>query len=275
MIPSVALSNGVKIPLLGLGMDQVRDAIQARDSVAAALAMGYRSIDTASSYGNERPVGEAIGESGVPRGEIFVTTKVTADDQGYDSTLRAFDHSLELLGLTYLDSYLIHWPGRYLYPETWRAMERLYREGRIRAIGVCNFLPYQLQRLQESAEISPMIDQLEWHPYFQQRKTGAYCRDRGILVEAWSPLMCGGIVLQDEVVAAIARRAGKSPAQVVLRWHIQGGRRVFPKSVTPARIRENMEVFDFELSSDELAWLDSLGERAWRIGPDPAVFFTN
>jgi diketogulonate reductase-like aldo/keto reductase len=275
MIPVVTLLNGVSIPILGLGMDQVRDPKQAYDSVTAALGIGYRSIDTASSYGNERPVGEAIRDSGVPREQIFVTTKVTADDQGYDSTLRAFDHSLEQLGLSHLDSYLIHWPGRYLFPETWRAMERLYRESRVRAVGVCNFLPQQLERLRETAEITPMVDQLEWHPYFQQREAGAYCRERGILVEAWSPLMCGGIVLHDEAVGAIARRVDRSPAQVVIRWHIQSGRRVFPKSSSPARIRENMEVFDFELSAEDMAKLDALGDRSWRIGPDPAVFFTN
>jgi diketogulonate reductase-like aldo/keto reductase len=255
-------------------MDQVRDPAVALAAVSEALDLGYRSVDTASSYGNEQPVGEAIRRSGIPRSEVFVTSKVRQEDQGFDDTLRAFDRSLASFGFDYLDSYLIHWPGRYQYVDTWRALERLYLEGRTRAIGVANFLPRHLEHLLEVAAVAPMVDQVEWHPYFQQREVAAFCRARDILVEAWSPLMCGGVALADRTIGEIAERLGRSPAQVILRWHVQQGRRIFPKSVTPARLAENLAIFDFALTPADLDRIDALGGRAWRIGPDPDVFFT-
>ena len=271
--PLVSLTGGLRIPILGLGMDQVRDPQVAYDCVRHALDLGYRSIDTASSYGNEEPVGRAVRESGVPREDIVVTSKVTAVDQGYDRTLAAFDRSLAHFGLEYLDLYLIHWPGKYLFPETWQALERLQDEGRVRAVGVCNFNAHHIERLRETSDLVPVVDQIEWHPYFQQPELAEYCGSRGIVVEAWSPLMAGGDALADPVVVAVADRVGRTPAQVILRWHVQEGRRVFPRSVTPARIEENFRLFDFALSDEDVAALDGLGSHRLRIGPDPDVFF--
>jgi diketogulonate reductase-like aldo/keto reductase len=274
-VPISTLSNGVAIPMLGLGMDQVKDPETGYAGVRRALEQGYRSIDTAASYGNEAAVGRAITDSAAPREEIFVTSKVKQIDQGFDRALRAFDKSLGLLGLDYLDSYLIHWPGKYQFVETWRAFERLYREGRVRAIGVCNFTPRHLERLRAETEITPMVNQIEWHPYFAQPAISAYCLGHGILIEAWSPLMCGGAALEDISIRAVADELGHSPAQVILRWHIERGRRVFPKSVSPARIAENIRLFDFELPPRHIDAIDRLAARDIRIGPDPDVFFDN
>jgi diketogulonate reductase-like aldo/keto reductase len=274
-IPDHVLANGVRIPMFGLGMDQVRDVERGYGAVRRALAYGYRSIDTATSYGNEEVVGRAVRESGLPRSTIFVTTKVRQADQGYDRTLRAFDRSLRLLGFEYLDSYLVHWPGKYQFVATWRALERLYRDGRVRTIGVCNFNPHHLERLAAETDITPMVNQIEWHPYFAQPAVAAYCADHHILIEAWSPLMCGGVVLEDPTVLEIAAELGRSSAQVILKWHLQQDRRVFPKSVTPARIDENIALFDFSLSAEQMAAIDGLAPHDTRIGPDPDVFFDN
>ncbi|MFE4800610.1 aldo/keto reductase [Streptomyces sp. NPDC056708] len=267
-IPTVTLNNGVEIPQLGFGVFQVPDA-ETTAAVASALKAGYRSIDTAAIYGNEAGVGKALAESGVPREELFITTKLWNADQGYDATLRAFDDSLAKLGLEYVDMYLIHWPtpARDLYKETWKAIEKLVADGRVRTAGVSNFQPDHLKRLIDGAELVPAVNQVELHPGLQQRELRAVHAELGIATEAWSPL-AQGAVLKDEAVTSIADRHGKSPAQVVLRWHLQLGSIVIPKSVTPARIRENLDVFDFTLTDDEMAAIAGL-DRDLRTGPHP------
>ncbi|MBH5338209.1 aldo/keto reductase [Streptomyces pactum] len=270
-IPTVKLNNGVEIPQLGFGVFQVPDD-ETTAAVTAALQAGYRSIDTAAVYGNEAGVGRALAASGLPREELFVTTKVWNTDQGYDATLRAFDASLAKLGLDHVDLYLIHWPtpARDLYPESWRALERLARDGRIRAAGVSNFQPAHLKRLLESSELTPAVNQIELHPGLQQAELRAFHAEHGIATEAWSPL-AQGAVLDDPEITAIASRTGRSPAQVVLRWHLQLGNIVIPKSVTPARIRQNLDVFDFELTDEEMASIAAT-DRGLRTGPDPDEF---
>ncbi|MEU6391001.1 aldo/keto reductase [Streptomyces sp. NPDC046939] len=267
-LPTVTLNNGVTMPQLGFGVFQVPDD-ETTAAVATALEAGYRSIDTAAIYGNERGVGRALAESGIAREELFVTTKLWNADQGYDTTLAAFDASLDKLGLDHVDLYLIHWPtpARDLYADTWRALEKLYADGRARAIGVSNFQPAHLERLLAEGSVVPAVNQIELHPGLQQRELRDFHARHGIVTEAWSPL-AQGAVLKDEAVTAIAARHGKSPAQVVLRWHLQIGNVVIPKSVTETRIRENLDVFDFELSADELAALAAT-DRGLRTGPDP------
>jgi diketogulonate reductase-like aldo/keto reductase len=271
--PTVKLSNAVDIPALGIGMDQVKDWKKGYDALMFAFSAGYRSVDTAYSYGNEAMVGHAIRDCGIPRSEICVSTKLTQIDQGYDNALRAFEVSIKNLGLDYLDVWLIHWPGKYYYIDTWKAFIHLYDQKLVRAIGVCNFNTHHLEDLREQTGIIPMIEQIEWHPYFQQTEIACYCVKHNILIEAWSPLMCGGEVLKDDRIISLSKETGKTPAQILLRWHIQQGRRVFPKSITPERIKENSEVFDFSLSSDQIAVIDALGQRNLRIGPDPEIFF--
>lgn len=267
-VPTVTLNNGVTMPRLGFGVFQVPDA-ETTAAVGTALAAGYRSIDTAAVYGNERGVGRAIAESGLDRDELFITTKLWNDDQGHDATLAAFDVSLEKLGLDHVDLYLIHWPtpARDLYTETWGALEELLADGRTRAIGVSNFRPAHLERLLSGASVVPAVNQIELHPGLQQRPSRDFHARHGIVTEAWSPL-AQGAVLDDEPVAAIAAKHGKSPAQVVLRWHLQTGNVVIPKSVTGARIRENLDVFDFELDPREIDAITPL-DRGLRTGPDP------
>ena len=272
-IPFYKFSNGVTVPMLGIGLDQVRDLKLAYDSLIYAFSLGYRSVDTASAYYNEEAVGKAIRECGLPREDIYVTTKLTADDQGYDATLKGFNESLKRLQLEYVDCFLIHWPGKYLYVDTWRAFEKLYVEGRVRVIGVCNFTKKHLDRISKDASIMPMLDQIEIHPYFQQVELDAYCRNRSMLVEAWSPLMCGGIVLNDSVIKEIAMEINKTPAQVILRWHHQKGHRVFPKSVTLNRIAENINIFDFALNDVQMGKINDLNSHSFRIGPNPDIFF--
>jgi len=272
-IPVYQFANGVNVPMFGIGLDQVRDLQLAYDSLMYAFSLGYRSIDTASAYYNEEAVGKAIRESGLARQEIYVTTKFTADDQGYDATLKGFEESLKKLQLDYIDCFLIHWPGKYMYVDTWRAFEKLYAEGRVKVIGVCNFTQKHLDRLFREGSIMPMVDQIEIHPYFQQTELDAYCRNRSMLVEAWSPLMCGGIVLGDPVISEIAVETNRTPAQVILRWHHQKGRRVFPKSVTPKRIAENVCIFDFSLDDTQMKRIDGLNSHNFRIGPNPDIFF--
>ncbi|MFE3199836.1 aldo/keto reductase [Embleya sp. NPDC055664] len=268
-VPDVTLNNGVTIPQLGFGVFQVGDD-EATAAVTNAIEVGYRSIDTAAIYGNEAGVGRALAASSVPREELFVTTKLWNTEQGYDSTLAAFEESARLLGLDYVDMYLIHWPAasRDRYLDTWRAFEKLLADGRVRTIGVSNFQPEHLTRLLEHTAVMPSVNQVELHPYLQQGRVRAYDRAHAIATEAWSPLGKGGALLADPVITEAARAHGKSPAQVVLRWHLHLGNIVIPKSVTPARIRENFEVFDFDLDAAEL---DAIGrlDRGERLGPDP------
>ncbi|MEU0631436.1 aldo/keto reductase [Streptomyces sp. NPDC005989] len=267
-IPTVTLNNGVEIPQLGFGVFQVPDA-ETTAAVTTALKAGYRSIDTAAIYGNETGVGKALAESGVPREELFITTKLWNADQGYDTTLRAFDTSLAKLGLDHADLYLIHWPApdKDLYLDSWRAIEKLVADGRIRAAGVSNFQSAHLQRLLDNSELVPAVNQIELHPGLQQSELRAFHARHGIATEAWSPL-AQGAVLKDEAITTTAARHGKSPAQVVLRWHLQLGNVVIPKSVTPARIRENLDVFGFTLTDDEMATIATL-DRDLRTGPHP------
>ncbi|GLW67658.1 oxidoreductase [Actinomadura rubrobrunea] len=270
-VPTVTLNNGVEMPQLGFGVFQVPDD-ETTAAVTAALEAGYRSIDTAAIYGNEAGVGRAVAASGLPREDLFITTKLWNADQGYDATLKAFDRSLAALGLDYVDLYLIHWPSpaRDLYRDTWRALERLAAEGRIRAAGVSNFQPAHLRRLMDGSSLVPAVNQIELHPGLQQRELRTLHAEHGIATEAWSPL-AQGAVLDEPPLVKIAERHGKSPAQVVLRWHLQLGTIVIPKSVTPARIRENIDVFDFALSDDEMAEIAAL-DRGMRTGPDPDAF---
>ncbi|MCX5055006.1 MULTISPECIES: aldo/keto reductase [unclassified Streptomyces] len=267
-VPSVALNNGVEIPQLGFGVFQVPDDETAA-AVSAALQAGYRSIDTAAVYGNEAGVGAALAASGIARDELFVTTKLWNADQGHDSTLRAFHASLAKLGLEYVDLYLVHWPtpARDLYRDSWRAIEKLVADGRIRAAGVSNFQPAHLRRLLEGSSLVPAVNQIELHPGLQQRELRALHADLGIVTEAWSPL-AQGAVLAEPALTEIAGRHGRSPAQVVLRWHLQLGNVVIPKSVTPARIHENIDLFGFVLSDEEMTAIAAL-DRGLRTGPDP------
>jgi diketogulonate reductase-like aldo/keto reductase len=269
-VPTVTLNNGVEIPQLGFGVFQVPDA-ETTAAVSAALEAGYRSIDTAAIYGNEAGVGAALASSGIAREDLFVTTKLWNADQGYDATLRAFDASLAKLGLDHVDLYLIHWPtpARDLYRETWQAIEKLAADGRIRAAGVSNFQPAHLRRLLEGSALVPAVNQIELHPGLQQRELRSLHAELGIATEAWSPL-AQGAVLGEPALTKIAERHGKSPAQVVLRWHLQLGNVVIPKSVTPARIRENLDVFDFVLDDEEMSAIATL-DRGLRTGPDPDI----
>ncbi|MFB7501479.1 aldo/keto reductase [Streptomyces sp. NPDC056161] len=267
-VPTVTFNNGVEIPQLGFGVFQVPDD-ETTAAVTAALQTGYRSIDTAAIYGNETGVGRALAASGLPREDLFITTKLWNADQGYDSTLRAFDASLAKLGLDYVDLYLIHWPApaRDLYRDSWRALERLAEEGRIRAAGVSNFQPGHLLGLLDGATLTPVVNQIELHPGLQQAELRTLHAERKIATEAWSPL-AQGAVLDHPVIGELAAKYGKSPAQVVIRWHLQLGNIVIPKSVTPARIRENFDVFGFELTADEMQAVAAL-DRDLRTGPHP------
>ncbi|MGP4014679.1 aldo/keto reductase [Saccharopolyspora sp. 5N708] len=267
-VPNIALNNGVEIPQLGFGVFQVPDD-ETTAAVTAALAAGYRSIDTAAIYGNEAGVGRALAASGIARENLFITTKLWNSEQGYDTTLKAFDDSLAKLGLDYVDMYLIHWPtpARDRYVDTWKAIEKLVADGRVRTAGVSNFQPAHLRRLLDSSALVPAVNQIELHPRLQQAELRALHAEHGIATEAWSPLAQGRL-LDDPALAAIAERHGKSAAQVVLRWHLQLGNIVIPKSVTPARIRENIDVFDIVLSDDEMTAIAAL-DRGLRVGPDP------
>jgi diketogulonate reductase-like aldo/keto reductase len=270
---SVTLRNGLPMPWLGFGVWQAGSDAQTERAVRTAIECGYRSIDTAMIYGNERGVGRAIRECGVPREELFVTTKVWNDDVRRDRVAAAFDESLQKLGLDYVDLYLVHWPIRGKIVSAWRAMEKLAASNakRVRAIGVCNHLVPHLNELLGATETVPVLNQIEFHPYLQSRPLVDLCRTKDIQVEAWSPLMQGGEVLRDPKVAAIAKRHGKTAAQVVLRWDLQKGVITIPKSVTPQRIAENAALFDFTLAPEDVAAIDAL-ERAQRRGPDPANF---
>jgi diketogulonate reductase-like aldo/keto reductase len=270
-VPNITLNNGVQIPQLGFGVFQV-PADEVEGAVRNAIEAGYRSIDTAAAYGNEEGVGRAIAASGVPRDELFVTTKLWNDDQGYDSTLRAFDESMKRLGLDQLDLYLIHWPvpSRDRYVDTWKAFEKLYADGRIRSIGVSNFQVSHLQRLFNETEVVPAVNQIELHPNLPQEELRKVHATHRIATEAWSPLAQGAL-LKEQAITGLAEKYGKTPAQIVLRWHVQLGNVVIPKSVTPSRIAENIDVFDFELAPDDMAVIAEL-DNGGRIGPDPDEF---
>ncbi|WP_233492143.1 aldo/keto reductase [Blastococcus sp. TF02A-30] len=271
-VPGIALNNGVEIPQLGFGVYQVPPEDTA-DVVAQALEVGYRHIDTAEMYGNEKGVGEAIARSGLDRAEVFVTSKLNNGFHRRDDALRAFDRTLADLGLEQLDLFLIHWPLPGIdvdYVETWKAMEEIYRSGRCRAIGVSNFNPHHLNRLFDETEVVPAVNQIEVHPYLAQDDVRAFDAQHGIVTEAWSPI-AQGKVLDDPAITAIAERVGRTPAQVVLRWHVQRGDVVFPKSVSRERMAQNFALFDFELGQDDMATLTGL-DRAERTGPDPDTF---
>ena len=266
----VKLYNGVEMPWLGLGVHRAGSGTEVFAAIKCALQAGYRSIDTASYYQNEHSVGNAILESGIPREEIFLTTKVWNSDQGYHSTIKAFETSLGKLQTNYLDLYLIHWPQSELTFETWKAMEELYEKGLIRAIGVCNFLIPHLKRLIENSRIKPMVNQFEFHPELVQPELLQFCKENQIQPEAWRPIMKGR-VNELPVLQELATKYQKSPVQIVLRWDIQKGVVTIPKSVTPERIIHNADIFDFELSLEDIAKIDSL-DRFTRMGEDPAGF---
>ncbi|WP_165984920.1 aldo/keto reductase [Streptomyces sp. YIM 98790] len=271
-VPDVTLNNGVRMPQLGFGVWQVPDD-EATDAVGRALDAGYRSIDTAAGYHNEKGTGRALAASGLPREELFLTTKLWNRDQGYDAALRAFDRSLERLGLDYVDLYLIHWPTPQYdaYADTWKALTRIAQEGRARAIGVSNFKRAHIERIVAGTGVVPAVNQIELHPHFPQAEARAFHAEQGIATEAWSPLGQGKGLLQSPELAKIGDQYGKTPAQVVLRWHLQLGNVVIPKSVTPSRIKENIDVFDFVLTEDDMARI-AAQETGVRIGPDPDDF---
>ena len=271
-VPTIRLNNGVEIPQLGFGVYQVPPEDTA-DAVSTALEIGYRHIDTAEMYGNEKGVGEAVARSGIDRGEVFVTSKLNNGFHRRDDALRAFDQSLGDLGFEYLDLFLIHWPLPGIdvdYIETWKAMEEIYASGRCRAIGVSNFQAHHLRRLFSQSQVRPAVNQIEVHPYLTQEELRAYDADHEIVTEAWSPI-AQGKVLGDPAIVAIAERLDRTPAQVVLRWHVQRGDVVFPKSVSRQRMQENFELFDFELGTEDMATLTGL-DRGERTGPDPDTF---
>ncbi|HEY5941801.1 MAG TPA: aldo/keto reductase [Solirubrobacterales bacterium] len=270
-VPALTLHDGVEIPQLGFGVFQIPPE-ETQEAVEEALSVGYRHVDTAAAYRNEAGVGAAIAASGIDREDVFVTTKLWNSQQGYDSTLRAFEKSMERLGTGYVDLYLIHWPRpeRDLFLETWRAFERIREEGGARSIGVSNFRIEDLERLGHDAEQRPTVNQVELHPRFQQAELRAWTAEQGIATEAWSPLAQGDL-LEDGTIETIAAHHDRTSAQTILRWHLQIGNVVIPKSATPDRIRENFEVFDFELSEDDMAALERL-ETGERIGPDPGTF---
>lgn len=270
-IPSLTLHDGIEIPQLGFGVFQVPPE-ETQSVVELALEAGYRHFDTAAAYRNEKGVGAALAASGLSREEFFVTTKLWNSQQGHDPALEAFEASLGRLGLDHVDLYLIHWPvpSEDRFVETWRAFERIYEEESARTIGVSNFRIEDLERLDAETDTRPTVNQVELHPHFQQAELRSWQAKNGIATEAWSPLAQGGL-LDDETIAAIAERHDKTPAQAILRWHLQLGNVVIPKSVTPERIRENLELFDFELSDEEMALFERL-DRGERIGPDPETF---
>ncbi|MDF2658675.1 MAG: hypothetical protein K0Q94_1466 [Paenibacillus sp.] len=268
---TTVLGNGVRMPWLGLGVWKVTEGQEVEHAVRTAIETGYRSIDTAAVYGNEEGVGRAIRDSGVSRDELFVTTKVWNADQGYDSTLAAYEQSLGKLGLEYVDLYLIHWPVKGKYKDTWKALEHLYEQGRVRAIGVSNFHVHHLDDLLQDAVVKPMVNQVEYHPRLSQRPLLAYCQKNGIQMEAWSPLMQGKELISHELLVGLGQKYGKSPAQIILRWDLQNGVVTIPKSVTPSRIRENADIFDFQLSAEDMALIDGLNLDT-RVGADPDNF---
>ncbi|MFJ3196679.1 aldo/keto reductase [Streptomyces griseoviridis] len=270
-VPTVTLNNAVRIPQLGFGTFQIPPK-ETREATLAALETGYRHIDTAEMYGNEKEVGQAVRESGLDRADVFVTSKLDNGAHARDDALKAFDTTMAELGLDHLDLFLIHWPlpGRGDFVETWKALEEIYRSGRTKAIGVSNFQPHHLRRLLESSDVVPAVNQIEVHPYLTQDEVRAFGAEHDIATEAWSPI-AQGKVLDDPTINRIADRVGKSAAQVTLRWHIQRGDIVFPKSVTKKRVEENFDLFDFELTDGDIGEISALN-RNERTGPDPDRF---
>lgn len=263
---TVELLNGIEMPRLGLGVWRAKDGQETENAVLTALKAGYRSIDTASMYGNEQGVGRAIRASGVPREQVFVTTKVWNNEQGYDNTLKAFRNSLKRLEMDYADLYLVHWPVLEKYKETYRALEELYDQGAVRSIGVSNFEIHHLEDLMGSCRIKPMVNQVELHPLHTQKKLFSFCRKEGIQLESWRPLMQGRLDLP--LIKELAAKYGKSSAQIVLRWHLQLGVVTIPKSAQEHRIRENGDLFDFELEPEDMNRIDELNQNQ-RFGADP------
>jgi 2,5-diketo-D-gluconate reductase A len=271
-VPGIELNNGTTIPQLGFGVFQI-DPSDTAESVQTAFDAGYRHIDTAQMYGNEAEVGEAIAKADIPRDQLWITTKCNNSNHGYDESQSALDESLSKLGLDYVDLYLIHWPlpGKNLYVDTWKGLEKAYADGKARAIGVSNFQSHHLDRLLEETDTVPAINQIELHPHLQQAAMLAYDDRHGIATEAWSPIGQGKGLLDAPELGEIAEAHGKSAAQVVLRWHIQIGTIIFPKSVTADRIRENIDIFDFELTADEMETIKGMDQNK-RLGPDPDEF---
>ena len=272
-VPQITLNNGRSIPQLGFGVFQIEPKDTA-EAVSTALKAGYRHIDTAEMYGNEREVGEAVAKSGLDRADIFVTSKLSNDAHLPEDARLAFELSLQELGFDYVDLFLIHWPLPTRYDgdfvSTWKALEEFYRDGRARSIGVSNFQPHHLRRLHENTEVPPAVNQIEVHPFLTQDEVRGFCAEHGIAVEAWSPIG-QGLELDDPTIVSIAQRVGKTPAQVILRWHIQRGDIIFPKSVTPSRVKENFDIFDFELADGDVAEISALNKDQ-RTGPDPDKF---
>lgn len=266
---TVTLNNGVEMPIFGLGVFKAESGDETANAVRWAIEAGYTAIDTASYYDNEESVGRGIRESGAPRKDLFITTKAWNTEQGYDNALKAFDESMKKMGLDYLDLYLVHWPITDTYQETWKAFEKLYADKRVRAIGVSNFEPHHLDDLIAGASVRPTVNQVELHPYLQQRAVRDACARHKVHVTAWSPI-ARGKVLEDETIKAIAAAHGKSPVHVTLRWEMQHGIITIPKSVKQERIRDNINVFDFSLSDEEMAQIDALDQgNDGRIGPHP------
>jgi len=267
---SVTLSNGIKMPWVGLGVFQAPNGEEVENAIKYAFKAGYRHVDTAARYGNELSVGKAIRESEVSREEIFLTTKVWNADQGYESTLRAFEESRKKLDCEYIDLYMIHWPVTKEYVNTWKAMEKLYKEGYVRGIGVCNFRIHHLQNLLNSAEIVPLVNQVEYHPLLVQTELHTFCKQNSIQIEAWSPLMRGNLDI--EQLTTLAAKYGRTPAQIVLRWHLQNERVIIPKSTKEIRIVENADVFNFQISAEDILKIDALNENKAMMGIDPDNF---
>jgi 2,5-diketo-D-gluconate reductase A len=271
-VPTITLNNGVAIPQLGFGVYQIPPEETAK-AVQAALEVGYRHIDTAEMYRNEQGVGEGIRNSGIPREEVFVTSKLNNGFHAHDDALKAFDGTLEALQSDYVDLFLVHWPLPGIdvdYVETWKAMEEIYRSGRAKSIGVSNFKEHHLRKLFADTEIRPAVNQIEVHPYLAQDELRAFDADHEIATEAWSPI-AQGKVLTDPTIVRVAERHGRTPSQVTLRWHVQRGDIVFPKSVTRSRVEENFDIFDFALTEDDMREITAL-DRGERTGPDPDTF---
>lgn len=275
MNSTITLNNGIEMPRLGLGVFRVENSSELVNAVKVAIKNGYRSIDGAAIYGNEEAMGEGIREgikeAGISREDLFITSKVWNADLGYESTIAAYEASLKRLGVDYLDLYLIHWPVEGKYKEAWRALEYLYKEGRVKAIGVSNFQIHHLQDLLKDAKIKPVINQVELHPYLSQEKVREFCKENDIQVEAWSPLMAGNGLLENDVLKEIAKKYNKTTAQVVLRWDLQSQVITIPKSTNEGRLVENIDIFGFNLSKDDMDRIDSLNKDL-RVGPDPDNF---